>query len=245
MQKATKQAELIIALDGFTPEKARAFVDSISATGVKWFKVGLELFTLAGPAFVVELKRAGLHVFLDLKLHDIPNTIAKSVDAAINCGADMLTLHCLGGKKMLQTAAQTAKNSKINLVGVTLLTSHTAEDITDLANIFQSKKSNRSSSVAELAKLAFDSGLHGIVCSVPDLKETKKFDSIATANACFVTPGIRLKSDSAHDQASIATPREAVEFGSTHIVVGRSITQPSNNRAPKDVISEILSDLKV
>src|SRR4051812_7979406 len=117
------EPQLIVALDNCLPDEARSLVEELAAAGVRWFKVGLELYTLTGPQFITELKKKGHHVFLDLKLYDIPNTVNKAVKAAVDTGADLLTIHCSGGPAMLAAAQQATRGSALNLLGVTVLTS--------------------------------------------------------------------------------------------------------------------------
>jgi len=220
-----KQPELIVALDNCTPNEAEQLATELAGAQVRWLKVGLELYTQAGPALVREFKKRGFNVFLDLKLHDIPNTVAKAVAAAGEIGADLLTVHCSGGPAMLEAAQKAAAQSKLSLLGVTVLTSIGADDLSALARVWgvQSIAPNRNEVAKNLAELAERAGLAGIVCSVPDLKAGLK--KVAQARSLyFVTPGIRGSNDASNDQKSVATVEEAVAAGSTHLVVGRPIT---------------------
>jgi orotidine-5'-phosphate decarboxylase len=230
-KKAQQSPQLIVALDNGDVDHARALVDELSKVGVKWFKVGLELYTQSGPAFVAELKQRGLQVFLDLKLYDIPNTVAKAVEAAAKTGADLLTVHCSGGPAMLSAAQEAAeagsKSSKLSLLGVTVLTSFGDDAFSEVARAWGASSNHqptRASVASKLAAMAAQCGLPGIVCSVADLTDNEFQKLSWRESPLFVTPGIRNEGDAAGDQKSIATAPQAVRAGSTHLVVGRPIT---------------------
>ncbi|MBI3542854.1 MAG: orotidine-5'-phosphate decarboxylase [Deltaproteobacteria bacterium] len=226
----TKTApQLIIALDNSTPDEARAVAAELSKSGVRWFKVGLELYTQAGPQFVTELKKQGLSVFLDLKLYDIPNTVAKAVKAAVGTGADLLTIHASGGPEMLEAAQKAAAGTSLSLLGVTVLTSFGGDAYDAVCVAWGARAGTavpRGAVVLRLAEMAGKAGLPGIVCSASDLHDGELAKIKWAARPLFVTPGIRNSSDAKDDQKSIATVRQAVQLGSTHLVVGRPITAP-------------------
>lgn len=213
-------AELVVALDFPEAAPALALVKQLDGR-VPWMKIGLELFCKAGPSIVRQIKDMGTNVFLDLKFHDIPNTVYGAVCTAAASGADMLTLHCSGGEKMLQAAVRakqdiaTSENSGPILLGVTALTSL---DDTEATSVYGS---NASQAATNLAKIAMTAGLDGVVCSALEVALMKK--SAPPAFVCL-TPGIRMgKADD--DQARVSTPGNAVRDGSDYLVVGRPITK--------------------
>ena len=226
---ARLQPELVIALDNCTVDEARSLTRELADAGVSWFKVGLELYTQAGPSLVSDLKKNGFHVFLDLKLYDIPNTVAKAVKAASATGADLLTIHTSGGSEMMLAAQDAAKGTALSLLGVTVLTSFGGSGFDELCTAWGARAGTsvpRGAVVLRLAEMANAAGLPGIVCSASDLfdGELKKISWSSTP--LFVTPGIRNSADSRDDQKSIATVEQAVRLGSSHLVVGRPITAP-------------------
>ncbi len=208
-------AELVVALD--FPDKKQALTLARQLKGsVSWLKVGLELFTACGPELVTTLKDDGFQVFLDLKFLDIPNTVAGAVASACRLGADMLTIHLLGGQDMVQ-AAQKAKDrtdKNCRLMGVTVLTSW------DKHSFPWPESRPVKDVVADFANKAKKWKLDGIVCSGHEVKGLKK---IFPHLQC-VTPGIRLRAEH-DDQKRIVTPEQAVADGSDFLVVGRPITQ--------------------
>lgn len=185
-------------------------------------KLGLEFFTAHGIFGVKEIAKYGLPIFLDLKLHDIPNTVAKTLEvikAEKDLNVEMLTLHVSGGEKMLKEALNMVQGTKIKLIGVTVLTSI---DDKDLSTLGIEKEIN--TQVMLLAKFAKHVGLHGIVCSA---LEAKKIREECGKDFKIVTPGIRLN-PSSDDQKRTATPKEAIELGADYIVIGRPITESDN-----------------
>jgi orotidine-5'-phosphate decarboxylase len=224
--------QLIIALDNCSPDEAKVLVKEVSSAGVRWFKVGLELYTQAGPDFVKYLKDHGFFVFLDLKLYDIPNTVAKAVNAAAKTGADLLTIHASGGQDMLRAAQNETQGTLLSIIGVTVLTSFGGESFQKICETWGASQGGtvlREFVALGLAKLAAEASLSGIVCAVSDLQggSLKKIQW-KREQPFFVTPGIRDQGDSAQDQKSIATVAQAVTAGSSHLVVGRPITAPAN-----------------
>lgn len=227
---ANARPQLIVALDNCRLPEAEALVDELQASGVKWFKVGLELYTQSGPSFVAALKKRGLSVFLDLKLYDIPNTVAKAVAAAGDTGADLLTLHASGGPAMLESARQAAARSTLSLLAVTVLTSFSTDDVAAVSTAWGAPASaapDRAAVALRLAEHVSRAGISGIVCSVSDLCHGGLRKLPWRTPPMFVTPGIRNVADAKNDQASVATVEQAVNAGATHLVVGRPITAPS------------------
>lgn len=206
-------AEIIVALD-LPGAEARRLLERIPE--VRWVKVGSILFAEEGPGLVRELVGRGLKVFLDLKWHDIPNTVAGAVERARGLGVQMVTVHTLGGQAMMEAAAKAAGDS-LGVVGVTVLTSHSAESYAGSTGRGAVVLLDE---VRRLADIAFKSGLKGIVCSPLEVARVR---SGAPRDAWLVVPGIRRPGDAAGDQARTATPAEAARAGATHLVVGRPL----------------------
>ena len=185
-------------------------------------KVGKELFSSSGPALVEQLQHLGFEVFLDLKFHDIPNTVAGAIRAVASLGVWMVNVHASGGQKMMAAAREALASSSHRplLIAVTVLTSMTEEDLLGIgcAESVQGR-------VLRLAGLAQESGLDGVVCSAMEAETLRK---IHGPDFCLVTPGIRLAGDSAADQRRVVTPVEARALGSDYLVIGRSITGASD-----------------
>jgi orotidine-5'-phosphate decarboxylase len=225
-------AQVIIPLDFPTLDDALGLVDSLGEA-TDCYKVGLELFTSAGPAAVRALKERDKRVFLDLKLHDIPNTVARAVGRARDLEVDLLTLHATGGRRMMEAAAEAAGDD-LTLLGVTVLTSMTSSDVEDSwGRVVDSLEEE----VVRLARLARESGVGGVVASV---REAAPIRSALGGDLVVVTPGIRLAGDDVHDQARVSTPAEAVAAGADYLVIGRSITQaPDPAEALRRVYEEM------
>ncbi len=211
-------AEIILALD-LPADEARRLLDRVPEA--RWVKVGAILYTREGPALVRELIGRGHRVFLDLKWHDIPNTVAGAVSAARDLGVSMATVHTLGGAAMMEAAAQAAGES-LGLVGVTVLTSHTAEGY---GRAVGREQVQLLPEVKRLAREAMGAGLRGIVCSP---QEAATVRTALGTGPWIVVPGIRRSGDAAGDQARTATPAEAIRSGATHLVVGRPILQAAD-----------------
>lgn len=207
-------AEIIVALD-LPGAEARRLLERIPE--VRWVKVGSILFAEEGPGLVRELVGRGLKVFLDLKWHDIPNTVAGAVERARGLGVTMATVHTLGGKAMLEAAAEAA-GPDLGLVGVTVLTSHTREGYAAATGRGDVTMVDE---VARLAGTALAAGLRGIVCSPQEVTTVRGL----APGAWIVVPGIRRPGDAGGDQSRTAGPKEAVAAGATHLVVGRPILQ--------------------
>ena len=224
--------ELITALDFPDVEGAMALVDRIGEAGV-WYKVGKQLFTACGPKVVEQLKERGKKVFLDLKYHDIPNTVAQAVASAARIGADMCNVHALGGPAMLSSAAEAAEKARILLTAVTVLTSMDAGELAAVG-IERSPEEQ----VLRLARLAQSNGVAGVVCSSLELDAIR---SACGRDFVTVVPGIRPADSSADDQKRIMTPRQAAQRGADFIVVGRPITKAAD---PAAAAAAILSELQ-
>ena len=221
---------LIVALDVSTAAEAQALVQRIGATaGI--YKVGLQLFTSEGPSIVRELVASGRRVFLDLKLHDIPNTVSHAVKAAVELGAYMLTVHASGGTQMLRAATEAA-NGRLNILAITVLTSLADEDLQETGI------SGRVTDQAlRMAALARNAGCDGIVSSP---REALAIRQSLGGGFVIVTPGIRPAGSDSNDQQRIATPAMAIANGASHIVVGRPITHASDPaKAAAAIISEM------
>ena len=221
---------LIVALDVSSTGEAERLVQQIGeAAGI--YKVGLQLFTAEGPGLVRELVASGKKVFLDLKLHDIPNTVGHAVKTAAELGVHMLTVHASGGARMLQAAVEAAAG-RVNLLAVTVLTSLTNDDLP--ATGIQDKVVDQALRMAALAKSA---GCPGIVASPRELQPLRK---LLGENFLIVTPGIRPAGTEANDQQRTANPAQAIRNGASHIVVGRPITHAADPaQAARAIISEM------
>ena len=200
------------------------------------FKIGFEQFVRFGPPVLDVVKKHGAKIFLDLKLHDIPNTVGKAVEAAAAHEVDILTVHASGGSEMLKAAGAAAAKAKHppKIVAVTVLTSISEEALNGELGV----AGKLSDQVANLAKLAANAGLSGIVCSAADLAFVKQG---LPAGFEIVTPGIRPAGVDAGDQKRIATPREAIDGGSTLLVLGRAVTAAADPAAAAKAILESIS----
>lgn len=225
---------ILVALDYADKNAALAFVDNIDPRDCR-LKVGKEMFTLYGPQLVSELQQRGFEIFLDLKFHDIPNTVAHAVAAAAELGVWMVNVHASGGARMMSAAREAlvpfGKDAPL-LIAVTVLTSIEAEDLRGIG-IEQSPADY----AERLAKLTKACGLDGVVCSAHEATRLK--------NSCgkdfkLVTPGIRPEGSAAGDQRRIMTPVEAVKAGVDYMVIGRPITQSA---APAETLRSILNSL--
>ncbi|MCM3087364.1 orotidine-5'-phosphate decarboxylase [Bhargavaea ginsengi] len=226
----------IIALDFPAPDDAYAFLSNMPS-GL-WVKVGMELYLQNGPDVVGRLKDMGHEVFLDLKLHDIPNTVGRAMEGLARVGADMVNVHAAGGTDMMKRALDgleagtPAGKKRPALIAVTQLTS-TGEG---QMNSEQGIPGTLLDSVVRYARLANDSGLDGVVCSV---LEAAAIRDACGENFLKVTPGIRMADGDLHDQKRVATPADAARAGSTHIVVGRAITQAADPAAAYETVKRL------
>jgi orotidine-5'-phosphate decarboxylase len=215
-------AEVILALDVPQPDDALRLLDRLPE--LRWVKVGPVLLTCAGALFVQELRRRRLRVFLDLKWHDIPNTVAGAVEAARDMGVAMATVHALGGFAMMERAARAAGN-ELALLGVTVLTAH---DAASYARALGRPSVDLGAEVRRLAGEAKHAGLAGVVCA-PD--ETALVRAELGPAALVVVPGIRGRNDASGDQVRVSTAGDAAAQGATHLVVGRPILQAADPAA--------------
>ena len=228
-----KSCELILALDLESRTEARELLNSIGSE-LKWVKIGLQMFTAYGQDWVREIADLGFDIFLDLKLHDIPNTVAKAVNSLSNLPIGMLTIHTCGGVEMMAAANQVRldRKSELLLLGVTVLTSMDEQQLRRIG-VNASPKDQ----VRNLASAAVEAGIPGLVCSA------KELDSLVPEfgeKLKFVTPGIRPSRSSANDQKRIVTPGQAAALGSDFIVVGRPIY---NAKSPKEAVIAINREL--
>jgi orotidine-5'-phosphate decarboxylase len=223
-------AELIVALDVPHGAAALALLDRLP--DVRWVKVGPVLMTREGPELIRELAGRSLDVFLDLKWHDIPNTVAEAVAGARDLGVAMATLHTTGGWSMMAAAAQAA-GPELSLVGVTVLTSH---DAASYGRAVGRQDVDLEREVGRLADEAAAAGLSGVVCSPREIALVR---SRLGDGARIVVPGIRRRTDAAGDQARVATATEAVQAGATHLVVGRPVIQAAD---PAAAFNEFLEE---
>ncbi|WP_115704334.1 orotidine-5'-phosphate decarboxylase [Legionella sainthelensi] len=226
--------KLIVALDFNTESDALNLIDKLDP-GHCGLKVGSELFTLFGTQFVKRLIQRQFKVFLDLKFHDIPNTVSKACKAGADLGVWMMNVHAAGGASMMQAARDAIESYGVGrplLIAVTVLTSFNQNELSTIGiNIPIIEQ------VEKLASLAKESGLDGVVCSAQEVKVIK---NICGDQFITVTPGIRLETNPKDDQSRVMTPKQAFEAGSDYLVVGRPITKAAD---PQKVISEILKDI--
>jgi orotidine-5'-phosphate decarboxylase len=221
-------AEVILALD--LPHRAEALRLLDRVPILRWVKLGSVLMAREGAPFLRELQARGLQVFLDLKWHDIPNTVAGAVAAAREQGVSMATVHTLGGHAMLRTA-QEAAGPTLGLLGVTVLTSHAPREYAAAIG----RIADLDEEVGRLASAASSAGLRGVVCSPREVAVVRR---VLPPQSWIVVPGIRRKTDAAGDQARTATPAEAVRSGATHLVVGRPVLESADPAAAFTEISE-------
>jgi orotidine-5'-phosphate decarboxylase len=231
---------IIVALDVPTAEAALKLVEQLAPVS-GGFKVGSELFTSTGSDIVRRIRSLGAPVFLDLKFHDIPNTVAKAVAAAVQLDVQMLTVHVSGGMEMLKAAEQAAQESAWKLghtpplvLGVTVLTSLDGAALSQIG-----LDPNVSRQVRRLANLAKQAGLRGLVCSPREVAEVRQ---IVPASTQLVTPGIRLQTVPADDQKRTLTPREALALGANWLVIGRPICAAEDPRAAAEQILKEIAD---
>jgi orotidine-5'-phosphate decarboxylase len=224
--------KIMVALDVSDKCQALRLLDQLSAYKI-WIKIGMEAFYSWGPDIVYEGKKRGFKIFLDLKLHDIPNTVGKSIKTLIKLPIDMINIHAAGGSEMMKRANESLMSSQTPplLIAVTQLTSTTTEQMNKEQGISGSLLEN----VLLYAKLSKESGCHGVVCSPHEVKTLKNAfgDQFIT-----VTPGIRPFIHHSHDQKRVMTPLEAHLCGTDYMVIGRPITEASD---PKEALETILN----
>jgi orotidine-5'-phosphate decarboxylase len=235
---ADNRNPIIVALDVPTAEAALKLA-ALVAPAVGAFKIGKELFVAAGPDIVRRIRDTGAAVFLDLKFHDIPNTVARAATAAVRLDVQMLTVHTSGGLEMMRAAEASAQQAaKMNgraaplVLGVTVLTSSNSSTMAEIGC-----EPNVVAQVERLARLAVKAGLRGLVCSPLEIVALRK---ILPADVQLVTPGIRTGAEKADDQKRTLTPREAIAAGANWLVIGRPIYAAENPRAAAEKILESL-----
>jgi orotidine-5'-phosphate decarboxylase len=228
----TPKDRLAVALDLPTEHEALKLVDRLGQT-CQWFKVGMELYYAAGNSIVQQLRDRGFNVFLDLKLHDIPNTVAGAVRSATHAGASLLTIHAAGGAAMMQAAAEAASApGSPRLLAVTVLTSMDANELAGIGIT-----ASPAEQVLRLAKLAQASGIDGFVCSPEEVAALRKQTG---RNTLLVIPGIRPTGSAIGDQKRIATPAQAIAHGASMLVVGRPIIRAADPaQAAQAILQEI------
>jgi orotidine-5'-phosphate decarboxylase len=224
----------IVALDFASQKEALAMVERLGDQ-CTMYKVGNELFTSAGPSIVEELRRRDRSIFLDLKFHDIPNTVAGGVRAARTMGASLITVHAAGGSAMLRAAVEAAGDQdRVGILGVTVLTSLTAPEV---AEAWGRPSLDPMEEVVRLAGLVEAAGAHGIVCSGLEAPIVhKRFG----ARLNMLVPGVRPAGASSHDQARVVTPGEAARAGARYIVIGRAVTKAAD---PAEAMSLINAEI--
>ena len=230
-----QEARVIVALDFDDADKAMALVDQLDPAACK-LKVGKEMFTLFGPEFVKSLIAKGFDIFLDLKFHDIPNTVAKACKAAAEMGVWMVNVHASGGMEMMKAAKNAIAGSshpQTKLIAVTVLTSMDQAQLNDVV-----PEVSPAEQVKKLAQLTADSGLDGVVCSAKEavmLRETHNDEFL------LVTPGIRPAGADVGDQKRVMTPVDAIDAGVSYLVMGRPITQAENPLAALQAVNQSLT----
>jgi len=235
----TNKERLIVALDVDTKEKALGLVDKLKKD-VKIFKIGSELFTSCGPEIVRCVRDRGCEVFLDLKFHDIPNTVAKSAASAVKLGAFLFNVHASGGPEMMKKAAVivAGEAKKLNVkrplvIAVTVLTSMDQNNLKKVG-----VDDNMEAQVLRLAKLAKESALDGVVASAA---ETKMIRAALGKDFVIVTPGVRPSWAAVNDQKRVTTPKEAIDNGADFIVIGRPIIEAAD---PAEAARKVLKEME-
>ena len=239
--KLSSKDKIILAIDGLDLAQAKLLLEK--CPNIKWVKVGLELFVREGPRVIEILKSLNKKIFLDLKFHDIPNTMTAACYQVSKLGVDIISVHASAGLKALKESkkgslegATLAKVKPPLVVGITVLTSFSLEDFQNDLDRNNSIEDN----VLKLAKLSFDAGLDGCVCSP---WEVKMLRSIYRNNFELITPGIRLMVEKKDDQNRIMTPYEAIDNGASKLVIGRSISKALDpNKALMEIFESINSD---
>lgn len=233
MKTIPPKDQIIVALDFPTDEEAFRLVDRLGDS-VSLYKIGLQLFTKYGPPVVQRLKAAGARVFLDLKFHDIPNTVKHSVASACELGVEMTTIHLSGGAKMIRAAADGLGDSAALLLGVSVLTSSNRETLREVA-----VESEVAEQVLRLARLGVENGLRGVVASPQEIGLLRQW--FTSGQLTIVTPGVRPAWAEANDQQRTMTPREAILAGADYLVIGRPITAHKN---PLEAVNKIIGEIQ-
>ncbi len=233
------QNPIIAALDVPSPNQAHTLIDQIGSQ-IGAFKVGMELFTAAGPEIIHRIREQDAAVFLDLKFHDIPNTVAKAVASAVRLDVQMLTIHTHGGSTMMKAAENAAQETARELgtaaplvLGVSVLTSMDQSDLQEIG-----LSNPVADQVERVVQLGVESGLRGFVCSPLEIERLRK---IIPKETKLVTPGIRMASDAKGDQKRTKSPIEALQSGADYLVIGRPIYAAPN---PSDALKRILESIE-
>ena len=229
-----KKTEVILALDVETQEQAKIILDQ-TGEQLSWIKIGLQTYLRDGPDFIRYLADNGKRIFLDLKLHDIPNTMAKALESLSRLPVELLTLHASAGPEALQRCAEFARDSmpSVTLLGVTVLTSMNEDNLRSVGISASSEQQ-----VERLAKMATDVGIGGIVCSPLELSRLR---GIVPSETILVTPGIRPSGSETGDQKRIMTPKQAQQAGANFLVIGRPILSSPN---PAQALATIHEELE-
>jgi orotidine-5'-phosphate decarboxylase len=227
-------SRVIVALDFENTAQAARLVEQLGASAT-FYKVGLQLLTAEGPSIVRELVAAGKQVFLDLKLLEIPNSVAGAVAAAGQLGVSMVTVHASGGLAVLRAAVEAARPyPQLRVLALTVITSMRDQDLLEVG-----VSASVQEQVVRLARLAMAAGCHGVVASP---QEAHLLRAVLPQGALIVTPGTQLPGEAKNDQARTATPAEAIRAGSTHLVIGRSISRSQNPAASFSAICDQIAE---
>ncbi|RNC29477.1 MAG: Orotidine 5'-phosphate decarboxylase [Candidatus Dichloromethanomonas elyunquensis] len=216
-----RNEKVIVALDVDTKEKALSLAQELAGSGC-WLKVGLELYALSGLSLIEEFKKLGFQIFLDLKLHDIPTTVEKTMRVLTASGVDMINVHCGGGYEMMARSSEVCHRAGKKLIGVTVLTSMGGQELPAIG-----VNDSTDEQVVRLAKLAQKAALDGVVSSA---REAKILRQECGPEFLLITPGIRPEWSGKNDQVRVLTPEKALEAGSSYLVVGRPVTLAENPR---------------
>lgn len=227
-----KLKKVIVALDQEYPEQAYSLVDEIGEY-IDWFKIGPNLFTRSGHEMISFLHRKRKKVFLDMKLLDTPAVVSSTVKQFADLGVHMTTLHCLGGREMLEAAGESCRSTQLQLLGITLLTSQRSADSKEFG--FPAKDSEL---VVKLLNLALETRLSGILCSPHEIADVRPK---TVPGFLLVTPGIRIPGEEVFqdDQKRVASPSEAEAWGANYLIVGRPITQA---REPREILEKLFPE---
>ncbi len=221
MKNSKFNEKIIVALDIDSRQKALELAQTLAGSGC-WLKVGLELYALSGLDLIDEFKKLGFNIFLDLKLHDIPTTVEKTMRVLVTSGVDMINVHCSGGYEMMARAAEVCHKADKKIIGVTVLTSMGGAELPTIG-----VREDTEEQVLRLAKLAQRATLDGVVASAQEARVLRRE---CGPEFLLVTPGIRPAWSEKNDQVRVLTPSQALEAGSTYLVVGRPITMAENPR---------------
>ncbi len=231
---------IVVALDVDTPAQALSLVETLRGR-VGMFKIGKQLFTAAGPDIVRRVQALGERVFLDLKFHDIPNTVAKAGIEAARMGVSIFNVHALGGTQMLRAVAEavteTAERERMPrplILGVTILTSHTQDSLTEIGI-----EKDLETEVVQLASLCQTAGIDGVVASPQEIVPIRR--AVPQTDFVILTPGVRPAGAALNDQSRVMTPADALRAGATYLVIGRPITAAAD---PADAAQKILEEIE-